>query len=197
MTGTRQTLLEKARNWADQQTWNEMIRLYSPMLERWSHRWLENRDDAAELHQRIWLEVAQRIQTFRYDSGRSFRSWLKTLHRSRVHDFLKHQTRQRRRMQAAARSLPADDSYEITLNPTTLTESSDATRLEPLLDRMRQVQARVQARVQPRSWQIFWSIAVDGLTIKETSLAQGMTYAATFAAFSRVEKMLRQEAMKE
>lgn len=196
---TSQTLLEKAQNWEDHRTWNEMFVRYAPLLERWSQKWLCNKDDAAELNQQIWLEVAQRIQTFRYDSRGSFRAWLKTIHRCRVQDFLKRKSRETKRLQKVIDDIPLIITYtqEITLEDNAQSDEIHEVRDDPILNRMRKIQAKVQSRVQAKSWEIYWLIIVDGKSIKEISASFGMSYAATFAAFNRVGNMLREESLKE
>lgn len=190
---TSETLLCRARDWADSQAWNEMFQRYDPLLQRWSRKYLENHADVAEVNQRVWIELAHRIILFRYAPGKSFRSWLKTLHRSRVADFLKSRSREWKRYETFSRELSQSHASD----ETTATQESGTGRLEEFQARMMQIQGRVQGRVKERTWQIFWSIAIDQRSISETANAFEMSYTATFAAFRRVEKQLRAEALKD
>jgi hypothetical protein len=55
------------------------------------------------------------------------------------------------------------------------------------------VQQAVRRRVSEQSWTVFWSIAVEGRSVRETAEAAGLTYFAAFAAEKRVRLMLRKE----
>lgn len=193
---TSATLLRRARDWADDQAWLEMFRRYDPLLERWSQKYLASPADVAEVNQRVWIELAERIILFRYDPAKSFRAWLKTLHRSRLQDFLKAQVREALRHESACRQVALMRAVEATTTTTTGDEPGQQGRVEQIQARMMQIQESVRKRVKEQTWQIFWSIAIEQRGVGETAKEFEMTYTATFAAFRRVEKLLRDEAMK-
>jgi hypothetical protein len=56
----------------------------------------------------------------------------------------------------------------------------------------KQVQDSVQSHVEPRTWQAFWSIAVEGKSVRETAEALNLSYAAAFAAHKRVVRRLQE-----
>ena len=62
-----------------------------------------------------------------------------------------------------------------------------------LLDLAEQVQAAVREKVHAQSWQVFWHIAVDGWTTRETADALNMSYLAAHAAHKRVVDRLAKE----
>ena len=62
-----------------------------------------------------------------------------------------------------------------------------------LLDLAEQVQAAVREKVHDQSWQVFWHIAVDGWTTRETADALNMTYLAAHTAHKRVVDRLARE----
>ncbi len=197
---TSPTLLKRAADWSDRSAWNRMHFRYDALLDRWSRRALDNPTDVGEFKQILWIEIARRLVSFRYDPNRSFRSWLKTLHASRVADFRKSMSRAARRAQryrevagvgigdarseAAEWELPTDTSGIIERNIPT--EKAAAERLE-------RARVAVQARFASRSWAIFWAITMEDRSIRETATDFGLTYAATFAAYSRVRNALKLE----
>jgi hypothetical protein len=65
-----------------------------------------------------------------------------------------------------------------------------------LLRQAEEVQHAVRRRVSPQTWQVFWSIAIEGQSVRETAAAAGISYYAAFAAEKRVGLMLRQEGQR-
>ena len=47
-----------------------------------------------------------------------------------------------------------------------------------------------------RTWQVFWDIAIEGKSVRETAEAAGISYYAAFAAERRVGLMLREEGQR-
>jgi RNA polymerase sigma-70 factor (ECF subfamily) len=127
--------------------------------------------------------------SYRYDPSRTFRGWLRRLCESRAVDLLRARRGGRfggldagRLIEASARNDDDDDDHE----------GAEAGR--PLLLRAgERAQEAVKSRVGERTWRAFWRVAVDGLSVRETAEALGMSYAAVFAAHKRVSRMLREE----
>ena len=163
---TSPTLLNRLGNWRDHEAWVDFVMRYDPAIRSASRRFRLDAETTEELCQRVWIDLARRMRTFRYDPGKTFRGWLRRLCRSRA---------------IAAES-----------------ESDDGAPLErPLLLRQaEEVQAAVRRRVDERTWQVFWDIAVDGQSIRESSEAAGISYFAAFAAQKRVGRMLREEGQR-
>src|SRR5438132_2091435 len=82
------------RDPADAAAWNEFVKHYGPKIYDWCRRWRLQDADAQDVTQEVLLQVARRMQTFVYDSQRSFRSWLKKLAHDAWCDWLS--SRQRR-----------------------------------------------------------------------------------------------------
>ena len=55
-----------------------------------------------------------------------------------------------------------------------------------MLELAEQAQAAVREKVHAQSWQVFWHIAIDGWTTRETADAMNMSYLAAHAAHKRV-----------
>ena len=201
---TSGTLLRRVQRSDDQAAWSELVNRYSPMLERWTRAHFGNRVDVDEVSQRIWCELVHRLPGFNYDSKRSFRAWLKSLHKSRVLDYLKQQRRYRSHLVRFADQ--ASESIVIgfakpTSTPTaTPTPNSNGSKLpqsnptELSIDRILEIQNRVQDRVSAQTWELFWQVTIENQTVGDVARAHSMRYASVFAAVSRVNKMLRAES---
>ena len=194
---TSATLLGRARDWADNQAWNEMFQRYNPLLERWSEKYLVNHADVAEVNQRVWVELTRSIISFRYDPGKSFRAWLRTQHRWRMHEFLRSRPPEIIDHEIATRFYNSLCTMHGSQWSLTTTEEPECGFVDQLETRLIELYGKVENRVTEKTWQIYWSIAMEKKGIGETAKIFEMTYAATFAAFTRVIKLLRDEALKD
>jgi RNA polymerase sigma-70 factor (ECF subfamily) len=173
---------------------------YDALIDRWSRRSLDNPSDVSEFKQILWLEIARRIVGFSYDPKKSFRRWLKTLHSSRVADYRKSAARAARRAERYRDFAGGSGRLEhgmkfsgIDRTGTETTSNLAVTSSEPGQDRLERARAAVQARFRNRSWEIFWAISMEDRSIRETANDFGMSYAAAFAAYSRVRNAMKTE----
>src|SRR5437764_15234745 len=94
---TRPSLLVRLRDTADHEAWRQLVELYAPLVYRFLRRRGLQDADAADLTQEVLRSVASAIDSFEYDPRRgSFRGWLFTVARNKLHSFLKRQQRLRR-----------------------------------------------------------------------------------------------------
>ena len=193
---TSGTLLRRVQRRDDQAAWTELFDRYSPMLERWTRAHLGNRIDADEVSQRIWCELVHRLPGFTYDSKRSFRAWLKSLHRSRLLDYIKQQRRYRSHVarfadQASESIVRGLSKHTLSSNESNLPKSNPT---ESSIDRILEIQNRVQDRVSAQTWELYWQVTIENQSVGDVARMHSMRYASVFAAVSRVNKMLRAEA---
>lgn len=59
--------------------WTKFTQLYTPLIFYWARKMGLSAADAADLVQEVMAIVLQKIGDFRYDSGGSFRGWLRTV----------------------------------------------------------------------------------------------------------------------
>ena len=192
-TATSATLLGDIRDWRNVPAWEAFFRRYDRMLDRWCRDSSLNPAAADEIRQRVWIELARRMRTFRYDPGRSFRGWLRELCRSRVIDFLRkshREGRNRRPLDEAALGRNAESKVPDS-------DFDDETRIPPLRELLRHaeiVQQAARKRLKsPDTWAVFWEIGIMGRPVAEVAQEFGMTYTTAFAAHSRASRILRQE----
>lgn len=207
---TSPTLLGRMKCWEDTAAWKVFVDRYQHLLENWSRRRLPNSADVDEVNQQVIWEVARRFSAFQYDPRRSFRGWLRTLHQSRLLDFLKLEKRRiSREVHVAKVRAPQMNSARASLEPEvrpleSSSMESSAFELRPpetrsdgigeKLRRAAEICGTVQSKVNERTWCVFYEIAVDGQSIADTARRHDMKYTSAFAAYSRVCRMLRREA---
>ncbi len=185
---TNPALLNRLGDWRDHEAWVDFVTRYDPVIRSVSRRYRLDADITEELCQRVWIDLARRMRTFRYDPGLTFRGWLRRLCQSRAIDLM------RKKKADAVQALEFDVAGSL------IQDAADgfdgdlrAASERPLLLRLAQeVQDDVRRRVEEGTWEIFWKIAVQGESVREASEAAGISYYAAFAAQKRVGRMLRE-----
>ena len=190
---TNPTLLNRLGDWRDHEAWVDFVARYDPMIRSTSSRYRLDAATTEELCQRVWIDLARRMRSFRYDPGRTFRGWLRRLCQSRAIDLL------RKKKVDNVQSLedyPASSLLQEDGSDGFEADEGGASERPLLLRMAEQVQDAVRRRVDERTWQIFWTIAVLGQSVREASEAAGISYYAAFAAQRRVGRMLREEGQR-
>jgi RNA polymerase sigma factor (sigma-70 family) len=189
---TNPTLLNRLCDWRDHEAWVDFVTRYDPVIRLNCRRFRLSAENADELSQRVWIDLARRMRTFRYDPGKTFRGWLRRLCQWRAIDLMRKKNAEALQLleDQPADSLPEEASADIEA------EGGAAAERPRLLELAGDVQNAVRRRVDERTWQIFWNVAVLGQSVRETSDAAGITYYAAFAAQKRVRQMLRQEGQR-
>jgi RNA polymerase sigma factor (sigma-70 family) len=193
-TRTSSTLLRRTADWRDHVAWQEFVARYEPYIRAWCREYHLEDDLARDVTQIFWMELAEKMRSFRYDPSRRFRGWLRRSFHWRAVDAI----RKRGRDHISAQSLedPSHDPFASLLAAAEQLggEEEDApTQRLYLLDLAEQIQAGVRKKVHPQSWQVFWHIAIDGWSTRETADALGISYLAAHAAHKRVAHRLAQE----
>jgi RNA polymerase sigma factor (sigma-70 family) len=190
---TSPLLLKRVADWADHRAWCDFFRTYDPLIRSWCRGCSLDDGTLEDLCQQIWIELANRMRTYQYDPGRTFRGWLRQFCHSRAVDLI------RKRRTELGRFIADQPDNELLLAVDVVDSEEDEdseSRHSLLLSQAEQVQHTVQVRVEPQTWQAFWRIAVGGCSFRETAKDMGMSYAAVFAAHKRVGRMLRAEGKR-
>jgi RNA polymerase sigma-70 factor (ECF subfamily) len=181
MHTTSSTLLEKLRCPTDQQAWVRFVELYTPLLYSWACRVRLPSHDAADLVQEVLTALVRKLPEFRYDSGKSFRGWLRTLTHNKWREVRRRQAVVEEADEAGLDNLPAPDSDEVF-------EEQEYRR--HLVSRALKL---MQAEFQPGVWRACWECVVSGKPAAQVAAELGSTRDAVYAAKSRVLRRLREE----
>jgi RNA polymerase sigma-70 factor (ECF subfamily) len=88
------SLLARAQS-NDQEAWNQIVHLYGPLVHKWCRRASLNDDDIADVFQESFRAVSSHLENFAPTrSVGSFRSWLRTIVRTKVADHFRRVNRQ-------------------------------------------------------------------------------------------------------
>jgi RNA polymerase sigma-70 factor, ECF subfamily len=187
-SATSRSLLERVRA-NDASAWEQLVRLYAPLVLHWCRRWGLQNQDCADVFQEVFQAVAAHIASFRRErEGDTFRGWLRTITQSKVCDHFRRRGREpdgvggtdaQRRMA----QVPAPDSSE----EDSAAEQTAEGRV------VHQVLGLIRGEFEERTWQAFWRTAVEGQSAPEVAAALAMSPGAVRVAKSRVLHRLREE----
>jgi RNA polymerase sigma-70 factor (ECF subfamily) len=86
---TNPTPLNRLGDWRDREAWVEFVTRYDPVIRLASCRYRLDAESSEELCQRVWIDLARRTRTYRYDPRKTFRGWLRRLCQSQAIDLLR------------------------------------------------------------------------------------------------------------
>jgi RNA polymerase sigma factor (sigma-70 family) len=185
---TRPSLLVRIRDAGDRAAWLQFVEIYAPLVYRFARKRGLQDADAADLAQEVLQAVAGASRRLEYDPGRgTFRGWLFTVARNRLHNFLL----RRRRYMAALVELGPDECLDDYPAPTQ--EESALWEQEYRRRLFDWATEQVRREFQDTTWQAFWRTAVDGEGAKQVAEALGMSVGAVYIAKSRVLARLREQ----
>ncbi len=184
---TRESLILRLGDPADDQAWAEFLQIYQPMLLRLASRWGLQESDAAEVVQETLIAVAKAIPTFqRKEHPGAFRAWLATIVRRKLADHLacRHQNLRG----------SGDSDVHRWLDQQACESSS-----ESVWDWQQKQQifswaaARVRGQVQQSTWEAFYRTAIGGEAVSVVADQLGIREGMVYVARSRVMARLRKE----
>jgi hypothetical protein len=191
---TSGSLLDRLHTWSDRSAWQRFFTNYNSSPRSLTRPRLHNPADAQELVQILWCELARRLRSFRYNPRQSFRGWLRCLHTCRLSDFRKAERRRFAREHQYTTEAEPPAIHHIT------TAASDTPNALAANSRWNaQAGFRPQfANVSVQSRGIFFMTwpSSDSNSPKQPTATTCATH-QPWAAFSRVHRMLQQEATRE
>jgi RNA polymerase sigma-70 factor (ECF subfamily) len=186
-TGTARSLLDRARA-RDPDAWERMVALYAPLVLRWCRSSGLAEADTADVFQEVFQAVATRLASFRHThSGDTFRGWLRTITRNKVHDLFR---RREHEPPGVGGSDARDWLSQVPQGFAPAEVSSTQSEESELLHR---ALTMIQGDFEPRTWAAFWQTAVEGRSTADVAADLGMTSGAVRVAKSRVLHRLRSD----
>jgi RNA polymerase sigma-70 factor (ECF subfamily) len=184
-TGTARSLLDRARA-REPAAWDRMVVLYAPLVLRWCRTWRLGDEDAADIFQEVFQAVAVHLGDFRRTrAGDTFRGWLRTITRNKVHDLYRRRMREPHGVGGSeARHFLSQLPQEPPREEVSSEDVSDGELVHRALELIRD-------DFEPRTWAAFWQTAVEGRTTIDVAADLGMSAGAVRVAKSRVLHRLR------
>ena len=186
-TSTSRSLLARLHA-NDPVAWDRLITLYAPLVWSWCRKMNLANQDMADVFQEIFKAVTANYHRFHKDQpGDTFRGWLRTITKNKVHDHF----RRLEREPSAAGGTDAQIRWSQVPEPAWEDQESEEDDSHHQL--FQRALALIQAEFEARSWQAFWRVVVDCRSPQEVADELAMSPGAVRVAKCRVLQRLRQQ----
>ena len=181
------SLLERAKS-QDQDAWQRLVRLYGPLVYAWCRRAGLSEDDSSDVFQDVFRAVSGGLSRFKptRETG-SFRSWLRTVARTKVADHFQKAGRQPRGIGGTAANVQIGEVAD------PLAEDSDADIESDQAILVRRAMEMIQPEFNERTWQAFQRVAIRNEATSDVAADLEMSDQAVRQANYRVRRRLRTE----
>jgi RNA polymerase sigma-70 factor (ECF subfamily) len=183
MFATSKTLLENI-SLLDPNAWEEFVKTYYPIIHKWVRNWIDNREDAEDKIQDIFLEIHKSIIRFEHRGKGTFRKWLKTICFRKIIDY--------------QRNLKTTISTEFLISMDSLEASEigmewDSNYVEKTTEAAMNF---VKMRFSKDDWDIFYRIFVNQEKASEVAASLNVSKNVVYIVHCRVKQKFT-EILKE
>lgn len=187
---TSLSLLGRARS-NDEDAWRQLVHLYGPLVEKWCRQFGLQDDDTADVFQETFRTVSKHIESF--VPGRSvasFRSWLKTIVRTRTMD---HFRKNKRHLpgtggtDAMVRMADVADPYAADVYADG--DEDEAASEEAIV--VQRAMELIRGEFAPKNWAAFERVALKGESATEVAHEIGVAPQAIRQANYRIRRRLK------
>ena len=173
---------------AQREAWDQFFKIHDPFVRRSVGAWHLQPWDAEECVQMTWVEIVRKLPDLKFDPRLgAFRSWLATVIRRQVCDFLAGE--KRRRLSALTMEetvVPGDESDD----PAELLIRRES---QLLVQRMIQ---DLERDVSEKSYQVMYLHCVKGLDYSEIAAQLDLTQQEVRYRHHRIKQKIKQLVMK-
>jgi RNA polymerase sigma-70 factor (ECF subfamily) len=183
---TSTSLLQRLRA-REPAAWEQLCRLYGPLVYRWARSSGLQDTDAADVVQEVFRSVTGSLERFHREGPTdSFRGWLWGITRNKLRDHF-------RARAAHPAGAGGSDAQQQLLEVPDAPPDSTSEAVNPDAVLVHRALALIQVEFEARTWRAFWRSAVDGEAAGDIAKELGMTPRAVRQAKYRVLRRLRQE----
>lgn len=221
---TRESLLSRLRDWADDESWSEFFHTYWRMLYEVALRAGLREDEAQEVVQETVIAVARKVPGFHYDPALGqFKGWQLRIARRRIVDQLRKRSLRggeraaRTRSGDGVESAPptGDDSGEVGTRssaPPFLSFTDEAgtdalpepagCEFEAIWDEewkkntLAAAIERVKCQVNPGQYQLYDLYVIQGWPVAKVARELGVSVGRVYLAKHRVGRLLKKEVTR-
>jgi RNA polymerase sigma factor (sigma-70 family) len=184
---TRNSLLVRLTDRADQAAWHEFAQIYMPVVYRLALRKGLQHADAEDLAQQVLTAVSKAIDRWQTDPTRAkFRTWL-------------HRIAQNAIINALSRAKPDRGSGDtrtlenLVHQPAPNGADSELVRIEFRREVFRWAADQIRPEFRGPTWEAFWLTAVENQTVEQASERLHLSCGAIYAARSRIMRRLKEK----
>jgi RNA polymerase sigma factor (sigma-70 family) len=193
---TRQSLLNRLKDWEDDESWREFFGIYRKLLFSFALKAGLSNQESEEVVQETVISVAKTIKEFEYDADRcSFKSWLRHLAQKRIADAF----RKRGRQPQLHDTLASEAARTPTIERVPDHSARDLDQLwqeqweKELLDA---ALARVKAQVSSEQYQLFDFYVLKKMPVGKVAAALGTSTAQVYLAKHRISRLIKKEVSR-
>jgi RNA polymerase sigma-70 factor (ECF subfamily) len=184
-SATSLSLLQRASA-NDEVAWGQLLFLYGPLVQRWCKRAQLQEDDTADVFQETFRALAHALASFRPTrAAGSFRSWLRSIVRSKIMDHF----RRRQRQAVGAGGTDAQLQLAAVADPFSQ-ETDDDAPAEGALIAQRALKL-IKPEFSPPNWTAFELVALQGKTAVEAAAMLKLNPQAVRQSNYRIRRRLR------
>lgn len=182
---TSMSLLQRARD-NDQQAWRELVHLYGPLVYRWCQRSSLKDQDTADVFQETFHAVSAHLDSFSPTrSVGSFRSWLRSIVRTKIADHF-------RRLADQPEGRGGSDAQMHLANvPDPLAEETDEEVGEENALVIQRAMDLIEPEFSQQNWAAFKLVTLQGHGATEVAEQTGVNAQAVRQAIYRIRRRLR------
>lgn len=181
---TSKSLVRRVQQ-GDALAWQRFATIYVPVVYHWTSRAGLQTSDVLDIVQNVFLSVVRALPAFRFQQpGQGLRAWLRTITKNCVIDW--HRARGRQ-----LPHLPADHPQWNSL----LSDGAESAEAAPADERgllVRQAAEILRGEFESATWEMFWQLAVEGLSAEQIAAARGVSVWAVYKAKSRILSRFRE-----
>jgi RNA polymerase sigma-70 factor (ECF subfamily) len=193
---TRASLLERLKNWGDDESWREFFGIYQRLVFDTARKAGLTEPEAEEVVQETLISVAKTIKDFKYERDRcTFKTWLGHLTRKRIAD----QFRKRPKLPMVEASPRTRETQTPAIERI---PDEQAARVEDLWEEewqtnlMRAALNNLKTEISGEQLQIFDLYAVRKLKASEVAAAVGVSVGQVYLSKHRVARLLKKEVKR-
>lgn len=183
------SLLGRAANPADSDSWNRLVELYVPLMRRWLRQYDVQESDANDLIQDVFAVLMQELPKFNHNHQvGAFRSWLRHVLVNRLRNYWR--DRQHRPPAKGGSSL-AEQLNQLEDENSQLSQVWNQQHDREVLAKLMEV---VRPRFEEKTWQAFHRQMFEGQRPDQIAAELDMRIGSVYMARNRVLGALRREA---
>ena len=169
----------------DRAAWERLSALYGPVVYEWARQNGLQPQDASDVMQDVFAALMKNIGGYSPDG--SFRGWLWTVTRNKVHDF--HRRRAAREF-AAGGTAAMDQLLQLPDSPPLAASNLGQEEASGVYRRALEL---MKTDFEPQTWQAFWRTSVGNEDPASVAAGLGVSKWTVYKARSRVLQRLREE----
>ena len=184
---TNHSLIQRVKDTRDNDAWNELLALYSPVVYRLARGVGLSHESVEDVIQGVFLSVSRSIQEWeKLQEGPRFRNWLGRVTRNAAINAV---TRAR-----PDRATGASSVFEQLQSVPSQDQLSESMHQELRLEAIRYAATLIQDEFPEKVWAVFCATSMDGRAASEVASAFECSVGTVYVYRCRVTARLREKA---